>query len=423
MTVDRPSEVSAASEEERRLRRLIDNLPAMVSYWDRDLRNVIANEAFVEFFGMAPAEIHGMHFRDLIGEKYFRVRQADLESVLEGEHLTFEGVFGDRDGRSRHMQTSYVPEVVDGEVKGFYVLGTDLTPRIEAERARDNALRLLQISMENAPIGQAVADMSLHALYVNPALCAMSGYTADELIGANLRDFIHPDDLEIARAEFDNMKNAPQSHFATELRMIRKDGTAAWVQRNAILVPGAHGSDDLIIGQFQDVTARKAAEAELAHLIATDPLTGLFNRQAFVDAVERHRGAEPAGSVGIVFVDLDGFKRVNDRCGHSGGDAVLIQVAQRIGQIVGEQDSVYRIGGDEFVVLSTTTEAHVADLADRLRDSLTGTYEARGVAVGLSASVGWTWGPVDDIEALLRNADAHMYTHKARRRGESAGAR
>jgi len=404
----------------RRLRLLIDNIPAIVSYWDRALCNVVANQAFVEFFGKTPAEIHGRHLREVLGENLYELSRAHIEGVLAGEKQVFGDTLADRQGSTRHGETMYIPDIVGGEVAGFYVYVqvTDVTARVEVEHARDDAMRLLQISMENAPVGQAIVDMSIHALYVNPALCAMSGYTAAELIGVDLRNFVHPADVATAAADFDTLKNGSKSHITSELRLIRRDGTTVWVQRNAVMVPGAHGSEDIVIGQFVDISARKQAEAELARRAVTDALTGLGNRQAFFDGVQNRRDAEPAGSVGIVFIDLDGFKQINDAHGHAVGDAVLIQVAQRIAQIVVAPDSVYRLGGDEFVVLSAQADAeeHVAELANRLRRALTGSYDAPATPLTLGASVGSAWGPTDDIEQLLRDADAHMYRHKARRR-------
>ena len=104
---------------------------------------------------------------------------------------------------------------------------------------------------------------------------------------------------------------------------------------------------------------------------------------------------------------------------------MLVQFAQRIARVVVAPDCVYRLGGDEFVVLSTTAQAdaQVEELADALHEELSGTYDAAGVPVSLSASVGSTWGPMGDIEQLLRNADARMYTQKARRRGEASPGR
>ncbi len=409
------------SEEARLLRLLIDGIPTMVSYWDRDLTNRLANEAFAECFGMTPAEIYGRALREVLGANLYRLNRPHLDAVLAGEKRVFERTLIDAHGDTRYVEVTYVPEIADGEVTGFYEHLTDLTSRVEAEHHRDDALRLLQISIENAPIGQSIVDTSIRTLYVNPAFCAMFGTTPEEAIGANLREYVHPTDLETVQADFDVLKNEARTHVATELRITRPDGTTMWVERNAVMVPGTHGSEDVIIGQFQDITARKVAEAELARLAVTDPLTGLFNRQAFVDSVERQRHAEPSAPVGIIFVDLDGFKNVNDEHGHAVGDSVLVLFAERITRAVTAPDAVYRLGGDEFVVLSTTaaTETHVDELADVLRDELSGTYDAGGVRVGLSASVGSTWGPMGDIEQLLRNADAHMYTHKARRRGHA----
>jgi diguanylate cyclase (GGDEF)-like protein/PAS domain S-box-containing protein len=415
-----------AIEDARRLRLLIDSVPAMVSYWDRERCNVVANEAFIEFFGQTPVEIRGRHLREVLGENLYGLNRAHVEGVLAGEKQVFERTLTDRHGGIRYVETNYIPDIAaDGKVTGFYVQDMDVTARVEAERARDDAVRLLQISMDNAPIGQAIVDMSIHALYVNPALCAMFGYSAAELIGVDLRNFVHPGDVAIAEAAYDVLKNGSQSHVASELRLIRRDGTTIWVQRNAVKVPGTHGSDDIIIGQFQDVTARKRAEAELARQAVTDALTGLGNRQAFLDSVHNQRDAEPAASVGIVFIDLDGFKQINDVYGHAAGDAVLIQVAQRIAQIVVAPDSVYRLGGDEFVVLSAQAEGeeHVAELANRLRGALTGSYDTGATPLTLGASVGSTWGPTDDIQQLLRNADAHMYRHKAQRRRKQSPLR
>lgn len=407
-----------AIEDPRRLRLLIDSVPAMVSYWDRQLCNVVANEAFIEFFGKTPVEIRGRHLREVLGENLYGLNRAHVEGVLAGTKQVFEHTLTDPQGGIRYVESTYIPDIVDDEVDGFYVQVTDVTARVEAEHARDDAVRLLQISMDNAPIGQAIVDTSARAVYVNPALCTMFGYTAEELIGVDLRSFVHPADIASAAAEFDRLKNSSQSHIVSELRLVGRDGSTVWVQRDAVMVPGAHGSDDIIIGQFQDVTARKRAEAELSRQAVTDPLTGLGNRQAFLDSVQNHREAERAAPVGIVFIDLDGFKRINDDYGHAVGDAVLIEVAQRIAQIADAPDSVYRLGGDEFVVLSTQAEAegHVVGLANRLRAALTGIYGTGTTPLFLGASVGSTWGPTHDVSQLLSDADAHMYRHKARRR-------
>jgi PAS domain-containing protein len=133
---------------------------------------------------------------------------------------------------------------VDGEVCGFYCHAIDVTARIEAERVRDEALRLFEISMANAPIGETLLTTDGRALRINPALCPLIGATAEELAGRSYRDFVHPDDLPVV---------------IDEHRYLRMDGTVIWMQRSAVLAPGGeYGAEDVIIAQMQDVTARGA---------------------------------------------------------------------------------------------------------------------------------------------------------------------
>ncbi len=149
------------------------------------------------------------------------------------------------------------------------------------------------------------------------------------------------------------------------------------MQHNAVLVPGAHGADDVIVAQFQDVAARREAETELARMAVTDSLTGLNNRHALEECVQRHGDVRLGASVGIIFVDLDGFKDVNDAHGHVAGDAVLIEAAARLTDVAPESNSVFRLGGDEFVVLVPSAESagSVAELAGLIGQVMDGRYE------------------------------------------------
>lgn len=407
------------AEELRRLRLLIDRLPAIIGYWDRDLRNVIANDTYVLYFGLRPDEIRGRHMRDVIGDELFTTVRPYVDGVLSGRPQLFEATLTDTREVARRFEASYIPDVVDGEVRGFYCHAIDVTARVEAERVRDEALRLFQISMANAPIGEALLTVDGRALRINPALCQLIGGTAEELAGASYRDFVHPDDLPVVIAEHRRLVRGEVSHISSEHRYIRRDGTVIWMQRNAVLAPGGeYGSEDVIIAQLQDVTARKLAEAELARMAVTDQLTGLHNRHALVNRIEEHRAAHPAAPVGIIFIDLDGFKHINDCHGHAAGDAVLTEVARRLSQAVLAPSSVYRLGGDEFIVLVPDAErpAAVAELAEQFCTALTGDYDVGSQAVRLSASVGCTSGPTDDVEDLIRKADADMYRHKSRQR-------
>ncbi|WP_264064457.1 sensor domain-containing protein [Mycolicibacterium hippocampi] len=408
---------ASRSEELRRLRLLIDRLPALIGYWDRDQHNVVANQSYVDYFGMTPEEIRGRHIREVLGEDIYALNLPYIQDALAGREQLFERTLTDQRGATRYTQASYLPDVVDGVVRGFYVQVTDVTARVEAERARDEAVRMYEISIANAPFGNGVFDTSGTALQVNSALCDLLACSVEDLVGSDFGRFIHPEDLPAAEADRMALVR-DREQVSSEGRYVRLDGRTIWMQRNAVLVPHAQGADDVIVAQFQDITARKRAEAELARMAVTDPLTGLNNRHALEECVRHHRDTELGASVGIIFVDLDGFKEVNDAHGHMAGDAVLIEAATRLAAVVPAPASVYRLGGDEFVVVvpSAESETVVSRLATLLGEAMDGRYEAAVVPVTLAASVGSTYGPAAEIERLLRIADSNMYQHKARRR-------
>lgn len=412
-----PQHLLPLQEETRRLRILLDRLPALIGYWDRNLRNVMANAAYVDYFGFTPEEARGRHIRDVLGEAVYALNLPYIRAVLNGEEQLFERTLIDQHGMTRYTQASYLPDIVDGRVEGFYVQVTDVTARVEAEHARDEALRLFEISMANAPFGKAVLTTSAHTLHINPALCALLGYEAEDLLGRDFRELVHPEDRPSANADLAGLQDRSVSQVSSERRYVRRDGTTIWMQRNAVLVPGAYGGDDVIVAQFQDVTARRRAEAELARLALTDPLTGLHNRHAFAEHIGRIREGDPSAAVGIVFVDLDGFKLVNDAFGHAVGDSVLARAAQLLMETIEPPDAAYRLGGDEFVVLCVDAATdRVQTLADAIRIALTGSYPTLDASVSLSASVGCTRGATDDVDRLLRHADADMYRQKLARR-------
>ena len=411
------SHLDEDDEDRRRLRLVLDRLPALIGYWDCNLRNVLANDAYVDYFGFTPQQARGRHMREVVGEAVYALNLPYIQGALSGEEQLFERTLIDQHGVTRYTQASYLPDVVDGEVRGFYVQVTDVSARVEAERARDEAVRLFEISMANAPFGKVVITTSARVLQINPALCAMLGYDAKDVLGKDFRDFIHPEDRPLADIDLRRLQDRSVQQVSSERRYVRCDGTTMWMQRNAVLVPGAYGGEDVVVAQFQDATARRHAEAELARLALTDPLTGLHNRHAFTEHVNRSRDTDPDALAGVVFIDLDGFKRVNDTHGHAAGDMVLVHAASVLRTLVEGRHSAYRMGGDEFVVLCLDTSAdEVEKLAEAIRCSLSGTYPVRAGQVSVSASVGWTRGATDDIDALLRAADADMYRHKPKRR-------
>lgn len=410
-----PGDTSISAEDVRWDRLLLDRLPALIGYWDRELRNVFANDAYIEYWGTTPSQVEGRHIQDLLGEELYALNLPYLQGVLAGREQSFNRTLIDSRGATRHMDVSYIPNVVDGPVDGFYAVVTDVTARVEAERARGEALRTFQVMAANAPFGKAILDTTGRLLHINPALCDVLRCAAEQVVGKDFRQFVHPDDVAGSEAELQLLVSGAESKVSSERRYIRPDGTTIWMLRNAVLVRGSGSAEDVVVAQYDDATTRRRAAAELARMAITDPLTGLHNRRAFDDWIRRRRESDPLGSIGIVYVDLDGFKQVNDTHGHATGDAILAEAARSLGRVAEPPTSTYRLGGDEFIVLIPDADAsRVAELADTITRALTGRY-GDSVPVTLTASVGWTHGTISRFDELLRDADADMYRRKSER--------
>jgi PAS domain S-box-containing protein len=257
----RAGDAPGLEAQARLLRALFDHLPAMVAYWDHDLRNVVANAAYLEWFGFTPERMLGMHIREVLGERVYAMNLPYIEGALAGEEQLFDRTLVDTSGRTRHTQASYVPDVVDGEVRGFFVLVTDVTPRVEAQRAMDEAQSL-------AALGSWSMDVETGTIAWSPELYRIFG--VDEAVFeptfASLMAMVHPDDVtRVQRARDDAMESGEP--YAVAYRICRPDGRVREVQSRGRPVLDASGSRVLrLTGSIQDVTEANAAARELARL-------------------------------------------------------------------------------------------------------------------------------------------------------------
>lgn len=244
------------------------------------------------------------------------------------------------------------------------------------------------------------------------------GSARDEVVGRPLTEFVHPDDETLLQGGVDRFLDPGRS---AQLRVIRPGWGVLWVALTATVLPD-YPPDGLVVVALDDITAFRKAEQALAHRASHDPLTGLPNRAVLMSHLARvvaRLGRRP-GTVAVMFVDLDGFKNINDSFGHRLGDEVLKEVARRVSLAVRRYDVVTRMGGDEFVVvcdaLETTSES--ASVAERIRAALDDPFEIHGRTHAMSGSVGvaQTSDPATTPEDLLRRADLAMYLAKERGR-------
>ncbi|MGB6180745.1 MAG: diguanylate cyclase [Rhodococcus sp. (in: high G+C Gram-positive bacteria)] len=402
------------SAREATIARAVDSLPSLVGYWNAEQINVFANQVYAKFFGLLPAQIRGMHIRDVLGSSLYEANRLHIEGAVNGLQQHFERIIVDVDGVSRTTQVTYVPDVVDGRAVGFTVLVVDVSDRAEAERQRQGDQRLLEEAMENAHVGKAVVTADGSWLYVNRAFCDLLGYTREEVRSLSFHDVVHPEETADSDEHLAALVSGRVSSVACERRYVRKDGATIWVQRNATMVRGTH-SGDVIIAEIQDVTARRVSAANLAREAMSDHLTGLGNRRHLMEAIASVSPDSRDWPVGIIFVDVDDFKSINDAHGHDVGDLVLVEVSRRLCENIRGIDLACRFGGDEFVVVLRQVRSadHIRQFAQRIETSLRGDYRIGDLSVALSASVGWSFDPDRSAHDLLRSADARMYDAKA----------
>lgn len=249
-----------ADPHERVLRALFDKLPAMIAYWDENARNVTANEAYVEWFGFHPENMVGLHISELLGPEVYAKNLPYIEGALRGEEQLFERTLVDQSGRTRHTQASYVPDVVEGVVRGFFVLVTDVTPRVEAQRAMDEAQALARLgSWTLIPAtGEITWSRELfNILGLDPALGAPALST--------LGQYIHPSDRERVLANIDRAARTGLP-YGSEYRIIRADGVEREVVSRGSPVTVDDGTVTRITGTLQDVTESNAVARDLARM-------------------------------------------------------------------------------------------------------------------------------------------------------------
>jgi diguanylate cyclase (GGDEF)-like protein/PAS domain S-box-containing protein len=268
-------------------------------------------------------------------------------------------------------------------------------------------------------------DLDEGTVYFSPRWKALLG-CAEDFDGdrpAAWFDLVHPEDVELLRLEIDNHLAGRTPHFQNEHRMQHAGGEWRWVVARGAATRDAAGKPTRMAGSMSDITARHEAEQQLTHRALHDALTGLPNRTLFMDRLSQRLARAkraPDRQCAVLFVDIDGFKMVNDARSHAVGDRLLEALAQRLSDAVRGGDTVARLGGDEFTVLldEVDSPAEARRTAQRLQDQIAAGFEVSNHDLDLTASIGIAPGdPALTAAEIVRNADIAMYAAKQRGRG------
>lgn len=423
---------------EQRYRLLADNATDTIVAFGGDGRITYVSPACRELIGREPEEVVGRMPHDFVHHDDRRhVNAARAQASGGGETVTVTARLVHREGHCVWIEAR-VRRVLDPDsglpIEGHAIV-RDVSERVAAEAAlRESVERIaaaeqrFRTAFEAAPIGMALTDLNGRFIQVNDALCAITGYTRDELEEMGFADLSHPADAGREEEMMRSLLAGEQSTYWMEKRYVDVVGQVVWVSVHATLVRAADGRPQHFLGQIQDVSERVRYEAQLQHMADHDPLTGLLNRRSFERELNQHIAqVQRYGPEGAALVlDIDRFKHINDTLGHNVGDQLIVKVAQSLRTRLRDSDVLARLGGDEFAILLPRGGAAEAT---RVAESVLSAVRAQSVrtAAGrrrpITASIGIAlFSDTERLSAedVLVNADLAMYDAKEAGRDRAA---
>lgn len=365
-----------------------------------------------ELLHVHPAQLSPSHQPD--GEDSFAKAERMMEIALEKGLHRFEWV------HKRADNSHFIAEVTFSDVqfrgkRVIYCVWRDITQRKETEVR----LRLAHSVMESTSEGILVTDENARIIYVNPAFSRITGYTAAEAIG-NKPSLLRSDHHDSAFYDALWQTLLAEGRWEGEIWNRRKDGSAYPELLTINRIPATDGVPACYASVFRDISTLHQTNKRIQFLAFHDALTGLPNRALFLDRLEQamERAKRERRKLSVIFIDLDGFKEINDSLGHDIGDLLLQKIAQRIrDRLRRGTDTVARLGGDEFVVLmeDLNDSNNCIALATGIIEDVAVPLDLRGHAVRVGASMGIALFPEDsdDTLELMRRADIAMYSAKA----------
>jgi diguanylate cyclase (GGDEF)-like protein/PAS domain S-box-containing protein len=413
---------SALQKSESQLRSIIDASPIPHGLVDASNNVTYLNQAFINSFGYDLRDIPNLatwwlkaypdpNYREQVKQRWQYYLNMSAKQL--GNLDAIEADVRCKDGRVKHVLASATDVQQQADQSTQVVILYDISERKQAEERLKMAGRVFNQAHE----GILVTDADGLIVDVNPAFSQITGYSREEVLGQSpslLRSDKH------SRVFFQEMWHSLHENglWQGEIWNCNKQGELYAELLTISALVDEHGDTVNYLGLFSDITQTKEQQQALEMMAHYDMLTQLPNRTLFADRFNQaiaHSNRNHS-LLAVVFLDLDGFKPINDRYGHEIGDQLLIEVAQRIKACIRQDDTASRLGGDEFVLLlnDISSVAHCERLIKRIRHAIELPYMLDGDNISLSASLGITLYPLDqsDADTLLRHADQAMYQAK-----------
>ncbi|GAB4293089.1 MAG: hypothetical protein Kow0096_08460 [Thiohalomonadaceae bacterium] len=395
---------------------IFDAVPAFIWYFDAEGRVLRANRRAADFLGLPVRQLLGKTVFELFPADFATRCQASNLAVIDSgqEQVNLVEPLRRPDGGLCWMRLDKAPlRDASGTTTGVVVFSRDISAEIKAQEH----IRLTAKVFDNTLEGIVITDARMRIVAVNRAFSRITGYEPQEVLHRHAR-LLDSDaqDKAFYRTFLRSLRRTGE--WRGELWNRRRGGQVFAEYLSVGTVRNEQGVVTHYVGVFSDITTLKRTEQRLQHMAYYDSLTGLPNRTLFTERLQQalvRRRRDPC-PLGVMFIDLDRFKAINDTLGHEAGDQLLQHVAQQLQGCLREQDTVARLGGDEFIVLleKRGDDKHVLRIAERILKALAGPFRFAGQEIFTGGSLGIAMYPEDgmDFETLLKNADTAMYRAK-----------
>lgn len=408
----------ALRESEQRYRGLFENNKLRITILDADGTILMINESNARMLGGTTADFIGKSLRELDPERAEQNIQRYRQILQSGSTMDIEEAFPLADGL--HWFSAHLQPLTNAEGKNYavQVVAFDITERKQMEEALRKSEELWKFALEGS--GDTVWDWDVptETVNFNPRWKEALGYAPEDEL-CNWDELIHPEDFDTVQQGRQMLLEGETSLSSIEARVHCKDGSWKWFLGRCMVVShDERGKPLRIVGINTDITPLKEHQRQLEHVAHYDVLTNLPNRlllafrlqHAMAQSTRRHQ------SLAVAYLDLDGFKAVNDMFGHNMGDELLVLVAQRMKSALREGDTLARIGGDEFIAILADLDQpqDCEPVLQRLLQAASAPILIDESRLSVSASIGVTLYPGDgaDADQLIRHADQAMYQAK-----------
>jgi len=396
-----------------------------------------ANESAGMIFGHTAAQLPGHTLSQLLVEVADDAADLEsLQSIVFPRELCIkrpDGLQGFIELNCKSLDTKAL--AADGAATSI-VMVTDITARKKAEIALREIEHRLQTynasnlpvgeehsslhgAFHNAPIGMMLVDLDWQITRVNRSICEMLGYTGDELLARTFQDITHPEDISTDLDLVRRMIAGDINDYRLEKRYFHKDGHVIWMLLSVSLLKDSNNIPAHFIFHILDITEYKKVQQQISEYAYQDALTNLPNRRLLQDRLKHAlmHAKRYKRHMGVMFLDIDYFKAINDTHGHAFGDELIKTVADRLSLCVRSSDTVCRLGGDEFVIVISeiNNENDVSIIADKILQSVSKPILIEGDAAQVTMSIGiMIYDPLgeDTTDTLMKKADQSLYDMK-----------